>query len=66
MDESVSINIAKISQSLNLKSQQIQSVVELLDDGNTVPFITRYRKEKTGNLDEVQIRAIAQAVKPTR
>ncbi|MQS51555.1 Tex family protein [Companilactobacillus mishanensis] len=40
------------------KVQQIQSVLELLDEGNTVPFIARYRKERTGTLDEVQIRDI--------
>ena len=34
------------------------AVIELLDDGGTVPFIARYRKEATGNLDEVQIRNI--------
>lgn len=40
------------------RSQQINKVLELLHDGNTVPFIARYRKEMTGNLDEVQIREI--------
>ena len=34
------------------------AVIELLDDGGTVPFIARYRKEATGNLDEVKVRAI--------
>lgn len=43
-------------QSLSLK--QIKSVITLLDEGNTVPFIARYRKEQTGALDEVQIRDI--------
>ncbi|MDZ7834656.1 MAG: Tex family protein [Alkalibacterium sp.] len=38
--------------------KQITSVLDLLDDGNTVPFIARYRKEATGSLDEVQIREI--------
>ncbi|MFC6176629.1 Tex family protein [Companilactobacillus huachuanensis] len=40
------------------KIQQIKAVLELLDEGNTVPFIARYRKERTGTLDEVAIRAI--------
>ncbi|WP_300559314.1 Tex family protein [Companilactobacillus sp.] len=40
------------------KVQQIQAVLALLDEGNTVPFIARYRKERTGTLDEVQIRDI--------
>ena len=47
-----------IAQTLNLPLRGITAVIELLDDGGTVPFIARYRKEATGNLDEVQIRAI--------
>src|ERR1700692_1802238 len=47
-----------IAQSLNLPMRGLVAVIELLDDGGTVPFIARYRKEATGNLDEVQIRAI--------
>src|ERR1700731_3749904 len=47
-----------IAQLLNLPMRGLVSVIELLDDGGTVPFIARYRKEATGNLDEVQIRAI--------
>ena len=43
-------------QSLNVK--QVKTVIAMLDEGNTVPFIARYRKEKTGSLDEVQIRDI--------
>ncbi|MGV7541043.1 Tex-like N-terminal domain-containing protein, partial [Mycobacterium kansasii] len=38
--------------------RQIQAVLTLLDEGNTVPFIARYRKERTGSLDEVAIRDI--------
>lgn len=40
------------------KPQQIKAVLGLMDEGNTVPFIARYRKERTGNLDEVEIREI--------
>jgi protein Tex len=47
-----------ISNLLNIPLRGITSVIDLLDDGGTVPFIARYRKEATGNLDEVQIRAI--------
>src|ERR1700686_3614830 len=47
-----------ISKTLNLPLRGLHVVIELLDDGGTVPFIARYRKEATGNLDEVQIRAI--------
>src|SRR5215469_2707526 len=43
---------------LNVPLKSLASVIELLDEGATVPFIARYRKEVTGNLDEVQIRAI--------
>lgn len=47
-----------IAQTLNLPMRSLIAVIELLDDGGTVPFIARYRKEATGNLDEVQIRNI--------
>src|SRR5579871_6115139 len=50
--------IHHISQLLSLPLRGITAVIELLNDGGTVPFIARYRKEATGNLDEVQIRAI--------
>ena len=50
--------LAYIAQTLNLPLPGICAVIELLDDGGTVPFIARYRKEATGNLDEVQIRDI--------
>ena len=47
-----------IGQTLNLPMRGLIAVIELLDDGGTVPFIARYRKEATDNLDEVQIRDI--------
>jgi uncharacterized protein len=47
-----------ISKSLNVPMKGLIATIELLDEGGTVPFIARYRKEATGNLDEVQIRAI--------
>jgi uncharacterized protein len=47
-----------IAQTLNIPMRGLVAVIELLDDGGTVPFIARYRKEATGNLDEVQIRDI--------
>ena len=47
-----------IAQELDITSQQVARTVDLFDDGNTVPFISRYRKEVTGELDETQIRAI--------
>ncbi len=50
--------IAEIALELNVKDTQVESVLKLLEDGNTVPFIARYRKEMTGALDEEQIRSI--------
>lgn len=50
--------IKEIATALNIKNNQVSSVLKLLNDGNTVPFIARYRKEATGNLDEEQIRKI--------
>src|SRR5215470_13732458 len=47
-----------IAETLNLPLRSLVVVIELLDDGGTVPFIARYRKEATGNLDEVQIRGV--------
>ncbi|MBA2285504.1 MAG: RNA-binding transcriptional accessory protein [Ktedonobacteraceae bacterium] len=48
-----------LSAELRLESGQVARTLALLDDGNTIPFIARYRKEMTGSLDEVQIQAIA-------
>ena len=50
--------IAQIAIELNVKEKQVESVLKLLEEGNTVPFIARYRKEATGALDEEQIRSI--------
>ena len=47
-----------LSQQLNIPLKSVVAVISLLDEGATVPFIARYRKEATGNLDEVQIRDI--------
>lgn len=51
--------IKQLAQELSLKESQVRHTVELLDEGNTIPFIARYRKEATGELDEVQIRGLA-------
>src|SRR6059058_1947329 len=48
-----------LSKELGLARGQIERTIALLDEGNTIPFISRYRKEVTGSLDEVQIQAIA-------
>src|SRR5580693_1513325 len=47
-----------VAKSLSVPVKALVATIELLDEGGTVPFIARYRKEATGNLDEVQIRAI--------
>lgn len=52
------LNIEKIAQKLGLKESQVLQVLDLTAEGNTIPFIARYRKEMTGNLDEVEIKAI--------
>lgn len=50
--------IKNISKDLNVKEEQVAKTLKLLEEGNTIPFIARYRKEVTGNLDEEQIKKI--------
>ena len=57
-DNQPSLFIHSISAELALPVSSVQAVIQLLDGGNTIPFIARYRKEATGNLDEVQIKNI--------
>ena len=52
------LDCSRIAQDLQIRRVQVESVVQLLDEGNTVPFITRYRKERTGGLNEEVIRQI--------
>ena len=52
-----------ISQELNIPINQVAGTVNLLDDGATIPFISRYRKEATGNLDELSIQSIDQRLR---
>lgn len=49
---------ALIAKETGVRTDQVKQVIALIEDGNTVPFIARYRKESTGSLDEVQIKAI--------
>ncbi len=58
MDTPIQVDLGRIAQDLQIRRVQVESVVQLLDEGNTVPFITRYRKERTGGLNEVLIREI--------
>ena len=50
----------KLAQEFNIKLWQVEHTVELLDDGNTVPFIARYRKEATGELDDQLLRELSE------
>jgi len=59
-------NLKKIAAELNLNSAQVKATIDLLDEGSTVPFISRYRKEKTGSLDEVQITSIRDRITQLR
>jgi protein Tex len=50
--------LSKIASSLGIQENQVRKTIELLDEGATIPFISRYRKEATGSLDEVQVAQI--------
>src|SRR3954452_2484890 len=52
-----------ISARLNIRTAQVETVLTLLEEGSTIPFIARYRKDKTGNLDETQILQIQEESK---
>ena len=49
-------DLSRIAQDLQIRKVQVEAVLHLLDEGNTIPFITRYRKERTGGLDEEILR----------
>lgn len=51
-----------IAAQLHVKASQVEAAVRLLDEGNTVPFIARYRKEMTGTLDDEQVRIVADEI----
>jgi uncharacterized protein len=60
------LDLSRIAQDLQIRKLQVEAVVQLLDEGNTVPFITRYRKERTGGLNEEVIRAVQGRVQAQR
>ncbi|MBM4074648.1 MAG: RNA-binding transcriptional accessory protein, partial [Planctomycetes bacterium] len=62
----IAIDFVRVASELKLTIEQVRQTVQLLDEGNTVPFITRYRKERSGNLNEEQIRAIQERVASLR
>src|SRR5258708_16919540 len=58
----LTLDLSRIAQDLQIRKLHVENVVQLLDEGNTVPFITRYRKERTGGLNEDVIRRIQHRV----
>ncbi|MET3291706.1 UNVERIFIED_CONTAM: uncharacterized protein ABID98_004276 [Brevibacillus sp. OAP136] len=62
----MSLMIHTIANELQIKQGQVEQTIGLLDEGNTVPFIARYRKEMTGQLDETQIRDIEERLRYLR
>jgi uncharacterized protein len=66
MGSTTLIDLGPIAQRLGMPATAVEAVVRLLDEGNTVPFITRYRRDQTGGLDEVGIRLIAENVGRSR
>ncbi len=59
-------HIQNIASFLNVRPEQVAATIELLDSGNTLPFIARYRKEVTGGLDEEQIRQLSERLQKLR
>src|SRR5512135_1429799 len=51
-----------IAKQFQVKPSQVEAAIRLLDEGNTVPFIARYRKEMTGTLDDEQVRIVADEI----
>ena len=62
MGFTTTIDLDSVAHALTLPLERVEHVVRLLDAGNTVPFITRYRKDQTGGLDEEQIRQVEDRV----
>jgi len=58
MSEPVTISSKQVARGLDFSLEKVESVIKLLDEGFPVPFIARYRKDQTGNLDETQIREV--------
>lgn len=58
--------IAKLTEEFGVKKVQIEQAVKLIDEGNTVPFIARYRKDVTGGLNDEQLRSIDERLRYLR
>jgi len=66
MGSTTIIDLGLLAQRLGMSVADVEAAVHLLDEGNTVPFITRYRRDQTGGLDEVAIRRIAESITKLR
>jgi uncharacterized protein len=66
MDSPLVVDVARVARQTKLPVEQLRATIELLDAGNTIPFITRYRRDQTGGLDEEQIEQVRQAVSEFR
>ncbi len=62
MISTIEFDLSQVAGPLGLALDSVAAVVDLLDSGNTIPFITRYRKDQTGGMDEEQVRAIQERV----
>jgi uncharacterized protein len=66
MGSTTVIDLRQIAKQLGLPEEGVLAAVQLIDEGNTVPFITRYRRDQTNGLDELQLRSITNAVVTAR
>ncbi|MDO4569846.1 MAG: Tex family protein [Planctomycetia bacterium] len=66
MTEKNNVNLRQIARGMSIPVRQVESAAQLLDDGNTIPFIARYRKDATGGLDEEQLRQISSRLEKLR
>ena len=57
MGSTTVIDLRRIAKQLGLPEEGVLAAVQLIDEGNTVPFVTRYRRDQTGGLDELQLRS---------
>ena len=66
MGSTTVIDLRQIAKQLGLPETGVLAAVQLIDEGNTIPFITRYRRDQTNGLDELQLRSITNAVGKAR
>jgi len=66
MDSTIAVDLARVARQAKLPAEQVRATAKLLDEGNTIPFITRYRRDQTGGLDEEQIEQVRHALTELR